>query len=104
MTEDNFVDYVKINVRSGNGGKGSAHLRREKYVGRAGKHEVVWAKVRATPHIKLPRAGPEFAAYCAAARWARQVARFRAVLQQDVPKLSEIDEQREHLQGMVGRG
>ena len=36
MTEDNFVDYVKINVRSGNGGKGSTHLRREKYVAKGG--------------------------------------------------------------------
>ena len=36
MTEDNFVDYVKINAKSGNGGKGSAHLRREKYVARGG--------------------------------------------------------------------
>ena len=36
MTEDNFVDYVKINVKSGNGGKGSAHLRREKYVAKGG--------------------------------------------------------------------
>ena len=26
MTEGNFVDYVKINIFSGNGGKGSAHL------------------------------------------------------------------------------
>ena len=32
MTEGNFVDYVKIYVTSGNGGKGSAHLHREKYV------------------------------------------------------------------------
>ena len=32
MTEGNFVDYVKINVASGNGGKGSTHLRREKYI------------------------------------------------------------------------
>ena len=29
MTEGNFVDYVKINVTSGKGGKGSVHLRRE---------------------------------------------------------------------------
>ena len=28
----NFVDYVKINCRSGKGGNGSAHLRREKFV------------------------------------------------------------------------
>lgn len=36
MTEGNFVDYVKIHVTSGNGGKGSAHLRREKYVAKGG--------------------------------------------------------------------
>ncbi len=32
MAESNFVDYVKIHCQSGNGGAGSAHLRREKYV------------------------------------------------------------------------
>lgn len=36
MTEGNFVDYVKINVASGNGGKGSMHLHREKYVDKGG--------------------------------------------------------------------
>ncbi|MCB0374542.1 MAG: GTPase ObgE, partial [Sinomicrobium sp.] len=36
MTEGNFVDYAKIEVVSGNGGKGSAHLRREKYVEKGG--------------------------------------------------------------------
>ena len=36
MTEDNFVDYVSLNVRSGNGGKGSSHLRREKFVAKGG--------------------------------------------------------------------
>ncbi|MBT8304868.1 MAG: GTPase ObgE [Bacteroidia bacterium] len=36
MTEGNFVDYVKIQVASGNGGKGSAHLRREKYITKGG--------------------------------------------------------------------
>jgi len=36
MTEGNFVDYVKIFVASGNGGKGSAHLRREKYITKGG--------------------------------------------------------------------
>ncbi len=36
MTEGNFVDYVKIHVTSGNGGKGSTHLRREKYVAMGG--------------------------------------------------------------------
>ena len=36
MTEGNFVDYVKINVASGKGGKGSTHIRREKYVAKGG--------------------------------------------------------------------
>ncbi|MGB1450186.1 MAG: GTPase ObgE, partial [Marinirhabdus sp.] len=36
MTEGNFVDYVKIQVTSGKGGKGSAHLRREKFVPKGG--------------------------------------------------------------------
>ena len=36
MTEGNFVDYVKMHLTSGNGGKGSAHLRREKYISKGG--------------------------------------------------------------------
>ncbi len=36
MAESNFVDYVKIHCRSGHGGAGSAHLRREKFVPRGG--------------------------------------------------------------------
>ncbi|GAB4158011.1 MAG: GTPase ObgE [Winogradskyella sp.] len=36
MTEGNFVDYVKMHVASGNGGKGSAHLHREKYIAKGG--------------------------------------------------------------------
>ncbi len=36
MTEGNFVDYVKLHVASGKGGKGSAHLHREKYVAKGG--------------------------------------------------------------------
>jgi len=36
MTEGNFVDYVKMQVTSGNGGKGSAHLHREKYIQKGG--------------------------------------------------------------------
>jgi GTP-binding protein len=32
MTEGNFVDYVKIFVSSGKGGKGSTHLHREKFI------------------------------------------------------------------------
>ncbi|WP_298555442.1 GTPase ObgE [uncultured Algibacter sp.] len=36
MTEGNFVDYVKMFVSSGNGGKGSVHLHREKYITKGG--------------------------------------------------------------------
>ncbi len=36
MTNPNFIDYVKINCRSGKGGEGSIHFRREKYVPRGG--------------------------------------------------------------------
>lgn len=36
MTEGNFVDYVKLHITSGKGGKGSAHLRREKYIPKGG--------------------------------------------------------------------
>ena len=32
MASSNFVDYVKIFARSGAGGAGSAHFRREKFV------------------------------------------------------------------------
>jgi GTPase len=36
MAETNFVDYVKIQFRSGNGGAGSSHFRREKFVPKGG--------------------------------------------------------------------
>ncbi|HDP54297.1 MAG TPA: GTPase ObgE [Bacteroidetes bacterium] len=36
MAASNFVDYVKIFCRSGNGGPGSTHLRREKFVPKGG--------------------------------------------------------------------
>ena len=36
MTEGNFVDYVKLFVSSGDGGKGSNHLHREKYIDKGG--------------------------------------------------------------------
>jgi GTP-binding protein len=32
----NFIDYVKINLRSGHGGSGSSHFRREKHVPKGG--------------------------------------------------------------------
>ncbi len=36
MASDNFVDYVKIHCKSGNGGGGSTHFRREKYITQGG--------------------------------------------------------------------
>ena len=36
MTEGNFVDYVRIFLTSGNGGKGSVHLHREKFITKGG--------------------------------------------------------------------
>jgi len=36
VSESNFVDYVKIYCRSGKGGRGSSHFRREKYIPRGG--------------------------------------------------------------------
>lgn len=36
MTEGNFVDFVQIYASSGKGGRGSAHLHREKYIAKGG--------------------------------------------------------------------
>ncbi len=36
MASENFIDYVKINGRSGAGGAGSIHFRREKHVAKGG--------------------------------------------------------------------
>jgi GTPase len=36
MAESNFVDYVKIYFKSGNGGAGSHHMRREKFIPKGG--------------------------------------------------------------------
>lgn len=36
MSGSNFVDYVKIFCKSGNGGAGSVHLRREKFIPKGG--------------------------------------------------------------------
>ena len=36
MTEGNFVDYVKLSLSSGKGGKGSIHLHREKFITKGG--------------------------------------------------------------------
>jgi len=36
MSNSNFVDYVRLLCQSGNGGKGSMHLRREKFIPKGG--------------------------------------------------------------------
>ncbi|HLV41361.1 MAG TPA: GTPase ObgE [Brumimicrobium sp.] len=36
MASDNFVDYVKIHTRSGKGGQGSRHMRRERHIPKGG--------------------------------------------------------------------
>ncbi len=36
MSSSNFVDYVKIFCRSGSGGRGSSHFRREKFITKGG--------------------------------------------------------------------
>lgn len=36
MAESNFVDYVRLYCRSGNGGPGSTHYHREKYIAKGG--------------------------------------------------------------------
>ena len=37
MTEGNFVDYIKVYASSGNGGSGSMHLHREKFITKGGQ-------------------------------------------------------------------
>ena len=56
MIVDNFVDYVKISVKSGSGGKGSTHLRREKYIPKGGPDggdggRGGHVKIRANPQL-----------------------------------------------------
>ena len=47
MAESNFVDYVKIYCRSGKGGRGSTHMRREKYCPNGGPRRGRWAEEEA---------------------------------------------------------
>jgi GTP-binding protein len=75
MASDNFVDYVKIFCRSGNGGSGSRHMKREKYQpkggpdggdgGRGGhvilrgsKHMWTLLHLKFQKHIKADHGGP----------------------------------------------
>ncbi len=36
MSNPNFIDYVKFNSRSGNGGAGCSHFHREKFIEKGG--------------------------------------------------------------------
>ena len=36
MSGPNFIDYVKLYMRAGNGGAGSTHFRRERYIPKGG--------------------------------------------------------------------
>ena len=53
MTEGNFVDYVKIYVASGKGGKGSSHLHREKFIEKGGPDggDIVTGKQIGRAHV-----------------------------------------------------
>jgi GTP-binding protein len=75
MGAGNFVDYIKIHCKSGNGGSGSRHMRREKYIpkggpdggdGGRGGHVIVrgnaqlWTllHLRYTRHVKAEHGTP----------------------------------------------
>lgn len=75
MGAGNFVDYIKIHCKSGNGGSGSRHMRREKYIpkggpdggdGGRGGHVIVrgntqlWTllHLRYTRHLKAEHGDP----------------------------------------------
>ena len=56
MADSNFIDYVKIFCASGNGGAGSMHLRREKYIPKGGPDGANGGR---GGHVIL-RANPQF--------------------------------------------
>jgi GTPase len=75
MADSNFVDYVKIHCKSGKGGAGSAHLRREKFIpkggpdggdgGRGGhvilegnRHKWTLLHLKYQKHVKAGNGGP----------------------------------------------
>ena len=51
MAESNFVDYVKIFCRSGKGGRGSAHLRHDKYIPNGKGNRNYWTLL----HLRYER-------------------------------------------------
>jgi GTPase len=94
MAESNFVDYVKIYCRSGNGGPGSTHYHREKFVAKGGPdggdggrggHVVLRANTNYWTLIHLRYARHVFAEHGASGSGARSSGKQGSDVYIDVP-------------------
>lgn len=94
MAESNFVDYVKILCRSGNGGPGSTHYHREKYIdkggpdggdGGRGGHVILRANSNYWTLIHLRYARHVFAEHGASGTGARSSGKSGSDIYIDVP-------------------
>jgi len=94
MAESNFVDYVKILCRSGNGGPGSTHYHREKYIAKGGPdggdggrggHVVLRANTNYWTLIHLRFARHVFAEHGASGTGARSSGKQGSDIYIDVP-------------------
>ncbi|MGE4432970.1 MAG: GTPase ObgE [Bacteroidales bacterium] len=94
MAESNFVDYVKIYCRSGNGGRGSTHYHREKYIpkggpdggdGGHGGHVILRANPNYWTLIHLRYARHVFAEHGESGSGARKTGRSGSDVYIDVP-------------------
>jgi len=94
MADSNFVDYVKILCRSGNGGPGSTHYHREKYIAKGGPdggdggrggHVVLRANTNYWTLIHLRFARHVFAEHGASGTGARSSGKQGSDIYIDVP-------------------
>lgn len=94
MAESNFVDYVKIYCRSGNGGRGSTHYHREKYIAKGGPdggdggrggHVILRARSNYWTLIHLRFARHVFAEHGASGSGARSTGKSGSDIYIDVP-------------------
>lgn len=94
MAESNFVDYVKILCRSGNGGPGSTHYHREKYIAKGGPdggdggrggHVILRANTNYWTLIHLRYARHVFAEHGASGTGARSSGKQGSDIYIDVP-------------------
>lgn len=94
MAESNFVDFVKIYCRSGNGGKGSTHYHREKYIAKGGPdggdggrggHVIMRAQSNYWTLIHLRYARHVFAEHGASGSGARSSGKSGSDIYIDVP-------------------